>query len=190
MEFSERDVQIIDGAIDVNEQRQIVEQFKSAVWRFGWPRNDAVFSRPCWHIFIAGSRRPEGQSCEEELRDSTEWGFLAPIWARVKRTFLPEATLLGVYANGQTLGQDSPIHRDNKPGEVGTTVIMFCNGYWASCWGGELVFYNNSKADVVKAVLPKPGRVVLFNGHMPHGAHAPSIMCDQLRVTVAFKTIL
>ena len=182
-------VKVIDNAISVQEQREALTHLKSAIWRYGWPINDAYFSRPCWHAFIAGNRRPERESCEPELEQHPAWGFLSAFWLRIKQAHIPQATLLGVYANGQTLGQDSPIHRDNRPNEAGTTVLMFCNEHWATCWGGELVFYDHAKEDVIMSVLPKPGRIVIFDGHIPHSARSPSALCDQLRMTIAFKTV-
>ena len=56
--------------------------------------------------------------------------------------------------------------------------------------GGELVFYDDAKENVVKAVLPKSRRAVIFDGRIPHAARSPSIKCDQVRMTLAFKTII
>ncbi|MGY4490218.1 2OG-Fe(II) oxygenase [Pseudomonas sp. TE3610] len=189
MIFTSDDIQVHDDGITVEEQNLIAVQFSAAMWRYGWPRSDAYFARPCWHIFIAGARRPEGECCASELAVNPEWGFLASVWSRIKELHIPDAILLGVYANGQTLGQDSPIHRDNKPQERGKTVVLFCNSHWASCWGGELVFYDHQKMNVIKSVLPRSGRFVVFNGQVPHSARSPSVACDQLRVTIAFKTV-
>jgi SM-20-related protein len=183
-----KDIRVIDSAITSDEQRQALTHLKSAIWRYGWPINHAYFSRPCWHAFIAGSRRPEWESCESELEQHPAWYFLSGFWLRIKQAYMTQATLLGVYANGQTVGQDSPIHRDNRSNEISTTVLMFCNEHWATCWGGELVFYDDAKENVIMSVLPKPGRVVIFDGHIPHSARSPSVLCDQLRMTIAFKT--
>lgn len=188
--FTETDICVIDEAVTTEEQRQVCEQLNTASWRYGWPVNDAPFARPCWHAFIAGSRRLERASSEAELGEHPQWGFLSTFWHRVKSAHMPRATLLGVYANGQTFGQDSPIHRDNKASEQGLTVVMFCNDHWVSAWGGELVFYDHRKENIIKAVLPRPGRIVIFNGQVPHNARSPSAGCDRLRMTLAFKTII
>ncbi|EKT4465119.1 2OG-Fe(II) oxygenase [Pseudomonas putida] len=103
---------------------------------------------------------------------------------------MPEATLLGVYANGQTSGQDGPIHRDNTAEEPGRTVMLFCSEHWATCWGGELMFYGDDKETILRAVQPKPRRVVVFDGEIPHGARAPATSCNRLRMSVAFKTLI
>lgn len=188
-EVSEVDICVAESVVTVSEQQEIYGLLKKAIWRYGWPINDAHFSRPCWHAFIAGSQRVQRQSSEAELRTHPSWSVLYDIWMRIKAAHMPEAILLGVYANGQTLGQDSPIHRDNKPSENGKTVVVFCNEHWATCWGGELVFYDSRKQDIIKSVLPKPGRVVVFDGHIPHSARSPAASCDQLRATIAFKTV-
>lgn len=180
--FSSRDIQVIDDFLTVSEKAEISRVCAGPIWRYGWPIDSTPFARPCWHSFIAGSRRNEYESCEEELLEDERWGFLSGFWGRVQNRYLPTATLLGVYANGQSFDQDSPIHRDNLPDEPGQTVIVFGNEHWATSWGGELVFYENAKTDVVASVLPEPGRIVIFNGQMPHSARSPAIGCDRLRV--------
>lgn len=190
MEFTGNEVQVVDDAVLSEELDQIHRQLNKAIWRFGWPIDNGPFFRPCWHVFIAGSQRAQHESCESELRGLDGWNFLAGVWDRIRSDFLQDETLVGVYANGQTCGQDSPIHRDNRPGLAGRTVVVFCNSHWASAWGGELTFYSNDKTDVIKSVLPRPGRIVIFNGEIPHSAKSPNMNCAELRLTLAFKTVV
>lgn len=133
--------------------------------------------------------RPDRQSCADELEASELWSFLAGFWKRFLTLHSFDITLLGVYANGQTFGQDTIIHRDNKT-HPGLTVIVFCNEHWPTSWGGELVFYDDKKENVIKSVLPKSRRVVIFDGRIPHAARSPSVKCDQVRMTLAFKTVI
>lgn len=188
-QFTSSDVGIIDNIITPEEQAQLNNAFSNAHWRYDWPVNSTPFARPCWHFFIAGSKRESLGCCEEELSKNPSWGFLASIWQRLSALHMQNARLVGVYANGQTSGQDSPIHRDNLPSEPGHTAVLFCNDYWATTWGGELLFCNDAKTDVIAAALPKPGRFAIFNGEMPHRAKSPTIDCDRLRTTIAFRTV-
>ncbi|MCO7518762.1 MULTISPECIES: hypothetical protein [unclassified Pseudomonas] len=116
-----RDICVIDNAISAEEQRQLGELLSGAIWQYGWSQSYGPLERPCWHSFIAGTRRDEGEDCEAELRARPRWGVLAECWARIKAAHMPHATLLGVYANGQAIGQNGPIHRDNTPQEPGRT---------------------------------------------------------------------
>lgn len=185
-----RDVCIIDNGIDDAEHAQILRLLTDSVWRYGWPYPYSPLDRPCWHSFIAGSRRDELLDCEQELRERADWGFLADVWARMKAAHMPSAVLLGVYANGQTSSQDGPIHRDNTVKLPGRTVMLFCSEHWATCWGGELMFYDTDCETLVMSVQPKPKRVVVFNGEIPHGARAPAVSCNRLRMSIAFKTLI
>lgn len=183
-------IYVIDDFLTEAEEIRINAQLKGEVWRYNWPNYEVLpFVRPCWHVFIAGKGRPQGQSSLEELRSNKTWSFLTRVWERFLALHEFNITLLGVYANGQTFGQDTIIHRDNKV-RPGLTIIVFCNEYWPTSWGGELVFYDDTKENIVKAVLPKSRRVVVFDGRIPHAARSPSVKCDQVRMTLAFKTII
>lgn len=183
-------IYVVDGFLTEAEEVEVNAQLKGAVWRYNWPNYEALpFIRPCWHVFIAGKGRPLGQSSLEELNGNQPWCFLNGVWERFLKLHTFKTTLLGVYANGQTFGQDTIIHRDNKV-HPGLTVIIFCNEYWPTSWGGELVFYDDAKEHILRAVLPKSRRAVIFDGRIPHAARSPSIKCDQVRMTLAFKTII
>lgn len=185
-----KNICVIDDGITDEEHTKILQLLTGSLWRYGWPYPYSPLERPCWHSFIAGTRRNELEDCEQELRARPEWAFLANIWARIKAAHMPSAKLLGVYANGQTSSQDGPIHRDNTAEEPGKTVMLFCSEHWATCWGGELVFYDADKENIVLSVQPKPRRVVVFNGEVPHGARAPGVSCNRLRMSIAFKTLI
>ncbi|MFK3773536.1 2OG-Fe(II) oxygenase [Pseudomonas sp. NPDC089406] len=188
--IASRDICIIDEGVTPAEHQSLLGVLSKSVWRYGWPYPYAPLDRPCWHSFIAGSGRDERADCEQELKGNPDWGFLVECWQRIKLAHMPDATLLGVYANGQTAGQDGPIHRDNRPQDPGRTIMLFCNDHWASCWGGELVFFNHDKDSIIMSVQPKPRRIVIFNGEIPHAARSPSVSCNQLRMSVAFKTLI
>lgn len=185
-----KNICVIDDGITDEEHTKILRLLTGSLWRYGWPYPYAPLDRPCWHSFIAGTRRNELEDCEQELRERLDWAFLANIWTRIKAAHMPSATLLGVYANGQTSSQDGPIHRDNTAEAPGKTVMLFCSEYWATCWGGELVFYDADKESIVLSVQPKPRRVVIFNGEVPHGARAPGVSCNRLRMSIALKTLI
>jgi len=101
---------------------------------------------------------------------------------------MPEAELRGVYANGHTYGLESRIHRDSRQGEISKTALIFLHRFWAMSWGGETCFYQGGSNDLIKAVLPKPNRMIVFDGEIPHNVRSPAISCEFLRTSIAFKT--
>ena len=52
------------------------------------------------------------------------------------------------------------------------------------------MFYGADKETIIMSVQPKPRRVVVFNGEVPHAARAPAASCNRLRMSIAFKTMI
>jgi hypothetical protein len=65
-------------------------------------------------------------------------------------------------------------------------VVYFANSRWESDWSGELHFYGDDP-DLSVAIQPRPGRMVIFDGLLPHRAGVPSKLCLDPRITVALK---
>ena len=84
----------------------------------------------------------------------------------------------------------SHVHRDasGEREEQCVTALMYPNAEWDSSWSGETVFFN--EADLVKlAVMPKPGRLVLFVSSMKHVGRPPSRLFFGQRFTMAVKFV-
>jgi SM-20-related protein len=55
---------------------------------------------------------------------------------------------------------------------------------------GETVFFNQEETDIIASIYPKPNRLVMFQGTIPHTARGVSRICPVLRITLMFKTEL
>lgn len=86
--------------------------------------------------------------------------------------------------NYSNFGDVQHIHRDTN---AVITMVYFANAVWKSDWMGELMFYDHSEREVVHAVTPVPGRLVVFDSQLPHRGGVPSRTCLHPRVTVAVK---
>jgi SM-20-related protein len=95
--------------------------------------------------------------------------------------------LVRCYANGQTYGSDGNLHTDTTLANSYTSVY-YPHEAWFPDWGGETVFFNAAKDDIIACVYPKPNRIVIFDGTVPHVARGVSRVCPVLRVTLMFKT--
>ena len=52
------------------------------------------------------------------------------------------------------------------------SVNVFCiNPEWSYEWGGEIVFYDDE--EICRAIIPKPGRVISFDGSIPYATRPP-----------------
>ncbi|UKB84722.1 2OG-Fe(II) oxygenase [Chryseobacterium sp. MEBOG06] len=74
---------------------------------------------------------------------------------------------------------DCPIDRKD------ITVLLYVNNKWDYKWGGETLFYESH--DSKAAVLPKPGRLVIFPGNIEHLGGVPTRICKASRFSLALK---
>jgi len=88
-----------------------------------------------------------------------------------------------IYANLNLHGDIQFAHTDCRHG---VTALYYANSEWNEKWMGETVFCDDNW-EPLYVVAPKPGRLVLFHGNIPHRGGVPSRECYQPRISVAFK---
>lgn len=198
---------IYDDFLPRERREEIFDYVSDPGWEFGW-RSNAL--RPnatarerlgppyrFLHKHYAGTRRIDhldpqsqtildrGQDCEEELKTNHPivWCF----WDDLKNLLLKNHTLVRCYANGMSYGVDGTLHTDSVVSSS-FTCLYYPHGEWYPDWAGETSFFNREKTDLVGSVYPKPGRLVIFPGTVPHVARSVSRTCPVLRITLMFKT--
>ena len=114
---------------------------------------------------------------------------IATLWRIIEENITHgRFTFERVYVNAYTYGDCPTIHVDNdKRGYF--TVLYYANPQWQPEWSGETVFYNQARDDIVRAVLPRPGRIAVFDGTIPHVAREPNRISPVVRYTLAMKLI-
>lgn len=66
-----------------------------------------------------------------------------------------------------------------------TTVLYYANLYWQEDWAGETLFFNEKKDEVVYTSIYKPGRLIIFDGSIPHTIRPQSQLAPHYRFTFA-----
>jgi SM-20-related protein len=77
-------------------------------------------------------------------------------------------------------------HFDCMPGQRDCTALWYLCRTWEREWGGETVFFD-SMDEISLGVLPRPGRLALFDGRIRHAGRAPSRIALEPRYTFAIK---
>ncbi len=98
-------------------------------------------------------------------------------------------TLIRAYASASTYGMVNDFHYDEERISNNRiyTIMFYLNKEWPLSYAGETVFSTPNEDDIFASVLPKPGRAILFDGFIFHGAREPSRICNDLRIVVTFK---
>lgn len=66
------------------------------------------------------------------------------------------------------------------------TLLYFPNYEWDIKYGGQTNFID-ADMEIVGAVIPRPGRFILFKANILHQATPPTFYCPFKRFTIAFK---
>jgi hypothetical protein len=91
------------------------------------------------------------------------------------------------YINVLRYGNSPGIHVD-APYDVpeNKTVLVYMNPTWHPEWAGETVFFDED-LDAKYICQPRPGRVVMFDGRIPHTGRPPGPKFMFNRYILAFK---
>ena len=110
------------------------------------------------------------------------------MWATLSSTILSGHKLTRCYANGYPSGCEGGLHQDSM---IAThfTCIYYPHAEWHPNFAGETVFFTQDGSDILASIYPKPNRLIVFPGAIPHVARGISRTCPKLRITLMFKTM-
>ena len=184
------EILIDDRLVPRDLRGRIAELIKQPIWQYGW-QSSGRRDRFCfWHVHFAGGDGRSRRNCEAELILRLQFAPIIHLWQLLKAGPLAGHVPLRAYANAHTFGVEGYVHTDSTDEENYFTTIYYAHPVWHQNWAGETVFYARDQSDIIGSAYPKPGRVVMFRGAVPHCARPPSRDCAELRVTVVIKTML
>lgn len=85
--------------------------------------------------------------------------------------------------NLTTPSEKNRVHTDNK----GITIVYYANPSWEIDWGGHTLFMDDQMQEAEFTCLCKAGRLVIFDGSIPHMIMTPSNICPTYRTTFAIQ---
>jgi SM-20-related protein len=185
---TDRLLHVQDNILSEAQRVEVNEYLHSDGWKFGWKSRGKKDTFAFWHRHFAGYKLSGGDAsaydCEYELEP---FPVIRKVWHLLAAELPPGHRLIRCYANGSTYGSDGTLHRDTKLENTYTTVY-YPHDSWDPDWGGETVFFNQARDDIIASVYPRPNRLVIFDGRIPNVARGVSRLCPALRVTLMFKT--
>jgi SM-20-related protein len=114
-----------------------------------------------------------------------------PLWTATERAVAsarPSETYAAyrAYTNYAAYGDMLYTHTDCAPDQRGLTALWFLSARWEPEWGGETMFFD-ARGDAMFCASPRPGRLILFDGAIPHAGRPPSRICFAPRFSFAIK---
>jgi hypothetical protein len=183
---------------DLNLVNSIRRKYIDTGLTYGWKSNGRKdYDQGHWNkMLIRNSRRmPCDHSKSPYLSNHPE---VKQIWDIIQ-SIIGNRGLYRAYVNGYTYGTDGYAHQDDswifkKYGEkaLSETSIVYLNPTWNVDWGGETVVYENldhEDNEIMASVLPKLGKVFVFESKQLHASRPLSRLCKELRSVLVIKTI-
>lgn len=179
---------VTDDVVPAQLQHALTELTRQPIWKYGW-RSNTRRERYCyWHAHIAGGDGDSRVNCENELAGDKRFSAVYALFKTLQTGPLQGHEPLRVYMNSHTYGVEGYVHQDNPDTDNYYSTVYYAHPVWHQNWAGDTVFYSKNEDDILTSVYPKPGRAVTFHGAIPHCARAPSRDCNELRVSIVFKT--
>ena len=89
------------------------------------------------------------------------------------------------YADSSTLTFP---HCDNRENEM--SILLCLNQDWHRNWGGYTSFFSGvADNNIIKTVVPEPGKAIFFNGSIYHVALPPNNIAEYPRFMLALKLL-
>lgn len=163
-------IQVYDDLFDFRYKNDIYNYVKNSFFKIGWSDSDTPDSIK--HEFIHSSYSNEDLSNLE-------------FFERLKKTpvmdHIKDLELKHTKVNLSTPSDSNFIH--THPEKI--SLIYYINLHWANGWHGETLFYDECGKDIIFASSYTPGRIIVFNGSIPHTIRPQSVIGPKFRFTLS-----
>ena len=183
-------VRIFDQALSPHDQQALSDFLALPGWGFGAYSSESPQASRYWYKHFSGYSRDSRELGSSDAFETTLLStapLVFDLWRRLKSSVLSGHALTRCYANAYPYGSEGGVHIDSNV-ESHYTTIYYPHETWDPEYAGETVFFNPEKTDIIASVYPKPNRLIVFRGTIPHCARAVSRICPTLRMTLMFKT--
>jgi SM-20-related protein len=185
------DILAYDDVLDLEEQGRLFAFLKLPGWAFGAFSESGANPSRYWYKHFGGVVRDgrealDSVAFEREIESNAP--LVAAMWKKLQARVLVGHALTRCYANGYPLGAEGGVHFDSNISSH-FTAIYYPHLQWSPNYAGETVFFEKDGGDMLASVYPKPNRLVVFPGTIPHAARPITRSCPELRITLMFKTV-
>jgi SM-20-related protein len=178
-----------DGILPLDEQKALLAFLRGPGWSYGAfsdPQGGRYLYKHFAGVVTDGREAVDPAAFEAMLENAAP--LVSRLWRRLKATHLAGHKLTRCYANGYPAGSEGSLHRDsNVPTHY--TAIYYPHLEWKPNYAGETVFFDDTEQEIIGSVYPKPNRLAVFPGVIPHVARGVSRVCPDMRITLMFKTM-
>lgn len=171
-------IEVIDDALPEPLVAAVEEEIYRQGFEYGWrSTKDKGYSH--WNRIFAGSELLNREEVVDDLCPPVR-----ALWDHLAKSYAAGSTVIRAYANAYTYGTEGYIHHDSKIASD-VTLLLYLSPDWRREWAGETIFFEGD--NIVRAVLPKYNRLIVFPSRMDHVGRSVSRICPVERIIFTFK---
>ncbi len=167
---SGKQIHIFDGLLPLQLRSKVFEFVKNSRFILGW--RDGEYSKAKQYEFLHSVYSDE---------DNANCGLLPFLRGTEVNKHINGVEPLKSMVN---LSVPSDTHFPHAHPES-LVVLYYVNLDWENHWHGETLFYSEDLNDIELALKYTPGRVIVFDGSIPHAIRPQSNSADNYRFTYA-----
>jgi hypothetical protein len=165
-------IEVFDDVFDLNFRQQMFMFVENSLFQLGW--SDGSVTENQKYKFLHSI-----YSTDDVIRcglvNELNKSGISEILEKEKVTLVKTVVNLSTPADFNFLHA----HPEKK------VLLYYPNLVWEDGWHGETLFYNETCDEVVFASAYTPGRIVLFDGNIPHTIRPQSVIATKYRFTLA-----
>jgi len=121
---------------------------------------------------------------DEDLKNTK----LFPAIKQIVETTGLKLAIKNAYINHYSISTSTSRHVDSSD-ENTYTILVFCNKFWESTWGGEIAFYDDTKQSHTMVEF-KPARILVLDSRILHKVMPLTLSAKKDRYTIAIKCFI
>lgn len=181
-------IHVHDGALPVGMLERLRTALARMPYTYGWKSATGKDWPGHWNAKILNADEQNTEDQSGVLSGFTEpWIVFRDYWEwTAGRWFNSAPSLLRYYSNASTYGVGGFPHTDSKrDGEQ--TVLLYMTPEWKREWAGATAIWDEAGKEVERAIMPAPGRIIIFPGTRLHAAWEVSRICHVARTVLVLK---
>jgi Rps23 Pro-64 3,4-dihydroxylase Tpa1-like proline 4-hydroxylase len=170
METIKNSIICYDNLLDASYRDYAYSFMTNSLFKIGWQDSFSLETSAHKYMHSAYSHS-----------DIENLGILGKIEGSDPAKLLSEYSLVKSVVN---LSVPSDVHFSHTHRDQ-VVLLYYANLQWSHEWAGETLFYDENCSDIRQAISYKPGRLLLFDGNIPHSIRPQSANAPHYRFTLS-----
>lgn len=163
-------IQIIDNIFNLHERSSFYEFYRNSSYRIGWEDDSVIENQHLKYMY--------SKIDEQGLKNL---GIMSGIMRNSFTGPITQSHSINRVVTNLSFSNNTYYNHTHEEDKV---MLYYGNMSWKTEWAGETLFFNEDGSEIVFATPYVPGRVIVFDGKIPHTIRPQSALAPHFRFTM------